>query len=123
MPRNFALIVDGFGLSDAAEGPQSQINFDEVDISKFLHVQVRTNLPEEITTLQGKFRKVTDGATGKPADDQHLDPGTKIRSGQFEFVVTHFSLEPNATYLIRVADTFTGDTKCLASCFVKTKPE
>ena len=121
MSKSFSVYVGGFGLSDSVDGPQSAINYNEVVVGKFLHIHVQTNLPEEIITLQGKFRKVTDGNTGDPADDRDLGVGRKIRSGQFEFILTHYILEEDATYLIRVADMFSGDTLCLGSSFIKTK--
>jgi hypothetical protein len=115
------LRIAGFGLSDALDSAEFPIGSDEVRPSKFLHIHVDTDLSDAITKLQGKFRQVTDGATGNPSDDQNLGDSRKLGGGQFEFVLDHDRLEEHATYLIRVADAFTGDTKCLASSLIKTK--
>ncbi len=119
MSEVFSLRVGGFGLSDSQAGPESLINYDEATVDKFLHVHVEADLPQDITVLDGRYRKVTDGATGNPADDRDLGPSTKIREGEFAFVLEHYVLDESSTYLIRVADSFSGDTKCLGSSFLK----
>jgi hypothetical protein len=72
-------------------------------------------------TLQGRYRKVVGGGTGDPAYDSNLGTGVRIRDGQYKFVLTHFLLDEDSTYLIRVADDFTNDPKSLASRFIRTR--
>jgi hypothetical protein len=85
--------------------------------SKFLHVHVQTEVPTDIKTLAGKLRVVQ----GRPPDIDTF-ASTKIDStGLCEFVIGHFNLGPNSTYLLRVADTLANETKCLASVQFKTR--
>lgn len=121
MRMRYSLSVSGFALSDSADGPESAISWNEVDVSKFLHVRVQASVPDSVTTLQGRYRKLDADGGGDAAADKDLGVGQRVPGGYFKFVLTHYILEVGTTYLIRVADTFTGDTKCLATDTVETK--
>jgi hypothetical protein len=120
-PIRYSLYISGFGLSDSADGPEGAINWDEVEVGKFLHVHVFANVPGGVTSLQGRFRKLTGGGTGDPGADRDLGPGRPRPGGYFRFTLTHYLLEPGTDYLIRVADSFTGDTKAVATHSIRTK--
>jgi len=117
-----SLDINGFALSDSADGPLSAISWNEVDRSKFLHIHVFANVPADVNTLVGKYRKLPATGTGNPTDDIDLGPGKRLPGGSFDFVVTHFVLDANTKYLVRVADSFSGDIRCIATNTFKTKP-
>jgi hypothetical protein len=118
----YTLDISGFALSESADGPQSAISWNEVDTSKFLHIHVFANVPANVNTLVGKYRKLPATGTGNPTDDIDLGAGKRMPGGYFDFVVTHFVLKPNTKYLVRVADSFSGDIRCVATHTFKTKP-
>jgi hypothetical protein len=114
----YALYISGFALSDSADGEQSSIAWNEVDVGKFLRVHVSANVPADVTTLQGRYRESPgDGSTTTEHD---LGIGTVSAGGYFEFTLTHHVLNPQTTYLMRVADDFAAP-KCMASHSIQTK--
>jgi plastocyanin len=91
-PLRYSLSITGFTLSDSADGPQSAISWNEVDVSKFLHVSVSANVPPGVNTLRGRYRKLTGDGTGNPSADKDLGVGKPASGGRFEFTLTHFIL-------------------------------
>lgn len=116
-PIRYSLYISGFALSDSADGEQRLISWNEVDAGRFLHVHVSTGIPANVTKLQGRYAKLSEG---HPSEEKDLGPGEKIRDGQFDFTLTHYLLDPASEYLIRVADDF-SKPQCLATHSIETR--
>jgi hypothetical protein len=120
-PIRYSIQVSGFAISDSEDGEQSARAWDELDSEKFVHIHVGTLLPDSVTVLQARYRKLSGAGTGDPGNDISLPPAQRGPLGSFDFILTHYTLEPEATYLIRVADDFASkDIKCVATHSFKT---
>jgi hypothetical protein len=119
-PIRYAVYVSGFGLSDAADDLESAVAWDEVDATKFAHIHVQASLPGSVRTLKAKYRKLQQDGTGEMRGEIDL-VGKRLSPNSFDFTITHYVLTSNTTYLVRIADDFEKDTKCLASHSFKTK--
>jgi len=117
-PVRYSLYISGFALGNSADGEQRAISWNEVDAGKFLHVHISTGVPAEVTKLQGRYAKL--GPNGHPSAEKDFNPGVKIRDGQFDFTLTHYTLDPGSDYLIRVADDF-SKPRCLATHSIRTR--
>jgi hypothetical protein len=117
-PIRYSLYISGFALGDSADGEQRAISWNEVDVGKFLHVHISTGIPSEVTKLQGRYAKLD--SNGHPSTEKDFGPGVKVRDGQFDFTLTHYTLDPGSNYLIRVADDF-SKPRCLATHSIRTR--
>jgi len=116
----YSIQVDGFAISDAADGAQSPRGWNEIDSTKFVHIHASGLLPDSVTTLQAKYRRLTGTGEGDPADDQPLT-AQRGPNGSFDFVIEHYVLKPDSAYLVRVSNDFASkDIKCVATNTFKT---
>ena len=111
--------VSGFAASDSADGETSPVSWDEIDASRFVHIYVFTIVPDSVMTLRGRYRELSGNA--KAGRDIDLGPGKRVSTQSFEFIVQHYTLKEQTRYLIRIADSFTGETNCLTTDTMKTK--
>jgi hypothetical protein len=110
--------VSGFALPDS-DGNTSPVSWDEIDVSRDVHIYVFTIVPDSLMTLHGRYRELSGNA--KAGSDIDLGRGKRVSNQSFEFVVQHYTLKEQTRYLIRIADSFTGERNCLATDTLKTK--
>lgn len=116
----YSIQVDGYAISEAADGQQSYRGWDEIDSSKFVHIHASGLLPDSVTTLQAKYRKLSGAGEGDPKDDVNVT-ARRGPTGSFDFVIDHYALQPDSTYLVRVSNDFASkDIKCVATNTFKT---
>jgi WD40 repeat protein len=123
-PLRYAISVSGFALSESADGPESYISWYEVDADRFLHLNVFSNVPDDITILEGKLREVTLDGNGSQVDEVDLPRAKKTPNSQnFEFVIEPHTLKKSTTYVVRVSDSFSSkDQKIIATHSFRTMP-
>ncbi len=121
-PIRYSGAISGFALSDSADGAESAIRWNEVDVGRFLHIHVLASVPSDVTVLQGKCRKLPKTGLGDPGSDFDLPAAKRISGQYFDFVITHYTLEKDAAYLVRVAEGFSSkDAKFVAAHSFRTK--
>lgn len=81
---------------DGSETPADRLS---IRSDKFLWVYVEADLPSGAAP-QGEYSKTAGGASASP---QHL-AAPEVINGQYRFMVIHYALSPDSTYLFRFAD-------------------
>ena len=121
-PIRYSGYISGFGLSDSADGPQSAISWNEVDAERFLYIHVLANVPASIRVLHGKCRELMSSGVDNAGGEFDLTPAKRVSGGYFEFIITHYTLRKDATYLVRVTDDFASkEAKFVAAHSFRTK--
>lgn len=112
MAHEYYLRVGKVTQGDAADGHEEEVQPDAIQVGRFLHLYVTGYLPPGVVQVHAKYRQV--GAT----KEQDLGPATGSPDG-YKFTVTHYTLQPRSSYLIRVADIF-SEPRCLVSQVLDT---
>jgi hypothetical protein len=121
-PLRYAISVDGFALSDSADGPESHISWYEVDADRFLHINVFSNVPDKLRNLEGRLSKLSADGSADQSVEVELPRARRIPNLQyFEFLIEPHTLKKSTTYVIRVGDNFSSkDPKIIATHSFRT---
>jgi hypothetical protein len=95
-------------IDHVTQGPDgSERSADRLSIrtDDFLWVYLEADLPNGAAP-QGEYAKTAGGSSASP---QHL-AAPEVINGQYRFMVIHYALSPDSTYLFRFADNLTMPT-------------